>query len=72
MVEDQLKKDILKDIAKLKKRLIKKAEKIGLWENFGQKEVRELSDKYGQYFYGNINTDPIFEFDSWCQNYDGR
>lgn len=72
MVEDQVEKNILKDITKLKRRLIKKAEKSGLWENFGQKEIRELTNKYGQYLYSNIDTKPIFEFDDWCGNYDAR
>lgn len=71
MENDQVEKNILRDIVKLKRRLIKKAEKNGLWENFGQKEVRVLTDKYGQYLYSNIDTKPIFAFDDWCINYQG-
>jgi len=52
-----------KDIEKYKLMLISKAKSKGLYENFGQKEVRLLEDKYG-------NTNAIREFDNWASNYD--
>lgn len=54
---------IEKDIDKAKKTLISKAKSKGIYENFGQKEVRQLEDKYG---YNN----QIQAFDNWCMNFD--
>jgi hypothetical protein len=51
------------DIAKVKKSLISKAKSKGLYENFGQKERRQLEDKYG-------NTPAIRDFDNWVSNFD--
>ena len=68
----EIEKNIKKDVAKAKQKLIRQAKKRGLWENFGQKEFRDLSDKYGRYLYDNVNTEPIFAFQDWCMNYDGR
>ena len=56
-----------------KKKLIDKVKKKGIYENFGQKEVRKLEDKF-------INTSSytdemnyirkaIQEFDKWCMDY---
>ena len=68
----EIEKSIKKDVAKVKRRLIRQAKKQGLWENFGQKEFRELTDKYGMHLYDNVNTEPIFDFQEWSMNYDGR
>jgi hypothetical protein len=51
------------DIQKMKKTLISKAKSKGLYENFGQKEVRLLEDKYGY-------TDNVRDFDNWSMNFD--
>ncbi len=51
------------DIQKIKKSLIAKAKSKGLYENFGQKEVRQLQDKYGY-------TPEVAAFDNWAMNYD--
>ena len=51
------------DIEKAKQKLIKIAKKKGIYENFGQKEVRDLQDKYGY-------TDAIQQFDDWCMYFD--
>jgi hypothetical protein len=53
----------IKDIQKMKKTLIAKAKSRGLYENFGQKEVRVLEDKYGY-------TNNVREFDNWAMNFD--
>lgn len=58
---------------KFKRQLIRKAEKNGIYENFGQKEVRQLTDMIGS----NLYTAPqevrniLFNFDNWCMNYTG-
>jgi len=53
-----------KDINKFKKQLIQKAQKKGLYENFGQKEVNKLLEKY--------EYQHIADFDNWCMNYTGK
>ena len=57
------------------KKLIKKAKSKGLFENFGQKEVRKLEDKFINIFdYSeemNKNRRLIQMFDEWCMNYCG-
>jgi len=51
------------DIQKMKKMLIAKAKSRGIYENFGQKEVRVLEDKYGY-------TNNVKDFDNWAMNFD--
>jgi hypothetical protein len=51
------------DIDKMKKSLIAKAKAKGIYENFGQKEVRQLQDKYGY-------TDNVRRFDDWAMDFD--
>jgi hypothetical protein len=53
----------LVDINNAKKSLIAKAKSKGIYENFGQKEVRQLEDKYG-------STQEIRDFDNWAMNFD--
>jgi hypothetical protein len=53
------------DIRTAKRKLIAKAKKKGLWENFGQKEVRKLVDEYGY-------TDEVERFDNWAMTFDER
>jgi hypothetical protein len=57
-----------KDIAKFKKQLIAKEKSRGLYENFGQKEVSKLYDKYDRY---GEDGDKIQEFSDWASGYDG-
>ncbi len=56
-------------------RLILKAEK-GIYENFGQKEVREIEDKYidNAKYTSDMNRRrlQLSEFDEWCMNYIGK
>jgi len=62
------------DINNNKKRLIAKAKKRGLYENFGQTEVRKLKDKYGynDLQYGDTEerllASMLDHFDTWCMN----
>jgi len=51
-------------IKKFKVNLIKKAVKSGIYENFGQEEVRMLHEEYGTY-------KRIDNFNDWCANYEG-
>lgn len=65
---------IQKDIEQAKKRLIKQAKRHGIVENFGQKEVRKLKDKYDiitdePYLTRVAKRHAIDSFDSWCQRY---
>jgi hypothetical protein len=55
--------NIRNDISKMKSKLIEEAKRKGLYENFGQKEVRMLEDKYGY-------TDEVRYFDEWAMNFD--
>ena len=50
-------------IAKVKKSLIAKAKKSGLTENFGQKEIQKLEDKFG-------DSKELSDFSDWCMNLD--
>lgn len=69
---------ISKDVAKMKRALEEKAEKRGLYENFGQKEVRKLEDKYhyNDLVYGSTEeraaADSIRVFDKWASTYNGK
>jgi len=63
-------------IQKEKSKLINKAKKDGIHENFGQKEVRKLKNKYG---FSELAYDSkeerqealkIESFDNWCMNFD--
>ena len=59
------------DINKAKQRLINKAKiKNGIWENFGQDEVRRLEDKYFDDKYEHNGVwEAIRNFDNWCMNF---
>ena len=67
-------KEIKARIKSLKLLLIKKAKKKGLYENFGQKEVRKLRDTFidiSSYTEEmNQSRDLIQDFDKWCMNFD--
>lgn len=66
---------VKREIEKRKKALIKKAKSKGLWENFGQDQVRALKEKYADYCYGDDEErkawDLISQFDEWCMYYTG-
>ena len=62
---------IIKDIAIAKARLTAKARRIGLWENFGQKEVDKLKEKHIGLNYVTREIYALFQdFDNWCMNFD--
>lgn len=66
-------KQVYNQIEDTKKKLRKKP----ITENFGQKEVNRLRDKfsYNERVYGSQKERDIMSlidlFDSWCQNYTG-
>lgn len=67
---------LIKDIEKLKNNLESKAKKKGcLWENFGQKEIRELKEKYEPLFESCDTSkkvsmqDDIHRLEDWAENY---
>ena len=68
---------IEKEIQNYKDRLIRKAKRSGLWENFGQEEVNVLESKYSECQYSREDADKkiwqaIRAFDTWCMNYTGE
>lgn len=64
-----------KAISKVTSKLIKLASEKGLYENFGQKEVRQLEDKFincSDYTPEmNNNRKLLQRFEDWCMNYCG-
>lgn len=64
-----------KDIQKIKKRLIDKASKSGIYENFGQKEISLLHDSYidiSNYSEEmNLKRRLIANFNEWVISYNG-
>lgn len=68
-------KNVKQKIKTYKKRLERKCQKYGIYEDFGQNEIRELESwctdaVIGSELYKKIN--PYIEaFKSWCSNYRG-
>ena len=60
-------------IAKEQDKLINKVRTKGLYENFGQREVRKLEDRFiNSSSYTdemNVNRILLSEFNEWCMNY---
>ena len=65
--------DINKALTKEQNKLIKIAKSKGLYENFGQKEVRKLEDKFidtSDYTDEMNKKRRLIElFNEWCMNY---
>lgn len=66
------------DISRYKKALERKAAKSGLYENFGQDEIRKLREKYRElpddttdYRTAEHNRNSISSFEEWCDTYVG-
>lgn len=70
--------NIIKDINKTKDKLITRAKKYGIYENFGQKEYLQLKDKWSKYVgeFGQETdkkiNDELDNFFKWCINLDDR
>jgi hypothetical protein len=64
---------LIKEIEKTKQKLIEKAKKNGLYENFGQNEVRKLEDKHinSSDYTREMNEKRLIvsRFSVWCMNY---
>ena len=67
-----------KEIERLKKKLITKAKTRGLYENFGDREIRQLEDKYhyNDLVYGDTDEKAVAllirGFSTWCMDVDDR
>lgn len=65
-------KKLEKEIEKTKNSLLIKAKKNGLYENFGQVEIRKLKDKFIDFASYtnemNLIRKSIDNFDYWCGN----
>lgn len=63
-------------INRAKAMLIKKAERNGLYENFGEDEYREIKDKFinmsDSYTERNANLNALQRFADWSGNYTTR
>lgn len=63
-------------ISRARKSLIKQAKLNGIYECFGQNEVREIKNKFIDICdYSNemnMNRIKIDNFDNWCSGYTGR
>lgn len=68
--------NIIKDIRKEKNKLIERAKKKGIYENFGQQEYNKLKDKWNRYLnvFGSETDKRINEelnnFFNWCITFD--
>ena len=68
--EGKMLKKFYSDIKKNKEALKKKAKSKGIYENFGDKEIRNLKDKYSDYFIYKEFQSALDEFDNWCGYFD--
>ena len=63
-------------ISKVKKGLMRKWKQKGGYENFGQKELSQMRDKFDYNPYGSSDERQIAKmldgFDNWAMNYDGN
>ena len=63
-------------ISKVKKGLMRKWKQKGGYENFGQKELSQMKDKFDYNPYGSSDERQISKmldgFDNWAMNYDGN
>jgi hypothetical protein len=67
---------VLRDIESIKLKLKQQWKNKGGYENYGQKEVRALEDKYSNAKWSQDENDEaimkaIRQFDEWCMNYTG-
>ena len=63
-------------ISRAKRILIDRAKNSGIYENFGQQEVKKIKDKFidccDYSIEMNNNRIKIDEFNNWCMDYTGR
>tara|TARA_Y100000310_G_scaffold56232_1_gene51594 strand:+ start:28813 stop:29022 length:210 start_codon:yes stop_codon:yes gene_type:complete len=66
-------KDVQDDIAFYKHRLMRRAKKTGICENFGLRETKALEEKYAGYKCVNDGIwAEIKMFSNWCRKYTGK
>lgn len=68
-----LENKVRKEIEKQKRKLVAKAKKSGLYENFGQQECNEIERKFNINSYDQKTRHCYYlirEFDNWCMNFD--
>ncbi len=65
-----IEKAIVRDCERVKRKLIKEAQRRGIYENFGQEEIRELESKYFQYKYSRAYRH-IDALEEWAESYTG-
>jgi hypothetical protein len=67
---------VTRDIEKTKNKLIERCKNRGIYENFGQKEVMQLRDKWINIssYTDEMNQirELINKFDDWCSHYNGQ
>jgi len=64
--KESFKESVEFDVEKVRRDLVRRAVlKGGVWEDFGQKEIRELRDKYGKH-------PAIDKLDNWAMGYTGK
>jgi len=67
---DKTVRKLKRDIAYRERKLVTKAKKTGLYENFGQKEYRQLQDKYMKNFYDDERIRSLLlSFGRWITLY---
>lgn len=70
---ETLENKVRKEIEKQKRKLVAKAKKSGLYENFGQKECDDIECKFGINSYDQKMRHCYYlirEFENWCMNFD--
>ena len=69
----KLQKEVEEEILAFKEILTNTAEEYGVYEDFGQREVMKLVDKYRDLQYGSPEERAIWrlieDFDKWCMNF---
>lgn len=65
-------KQFSKEIDKRKRKLKRKAQKSGLYENFGRKEIAEMQDMISleEWYSNNPKSILLKNFMDWCHNID--
>lgn len=68
-------KKLIKAVEKTKSQLVAKVQRRGLYENFGQNEVKKLQEKFINIssYTDEMNKarELIQDFNEWCMTYNG-
>lgn len=66
MIDNNIMKKCIRDIAKAKTSLVLRAKTRGMYEDFGKREMDKIRCKYDVV----ANWKYIREFEDWCMNYE--